>query len=90
MAAGNGKEPPMSGARWGPVLGSCSGRKFRAVSGAAEVTVTQMDRVVAAADQVRVARHQDKGAGLAGVEERGFEFFECLDLESVQSLVHQQ
>ena len=59
------------------------------MSGAAQVTIAQMDRVVAAADEVGIARHQHEGAGLAGFKQRGFEFFECFNFESVQSLVHE-
>jgi len=60
------------------------------MSGAAEVTVAQLDRVVAAADEVWVACYQYEGAGLAGIEQCCLEFFECFDFESIQSLVHEQ
>ena len=60
------------------------------MSGATEVTVAQMDRMVAAADEVWVASHQHEGAGFAGFKQRGFELFECFNLESVQSFVHEQ
>jgi hypothetical protein len=60
------------------------------MSGAAEVTVAQLDRVVAAADEVWVACYQYEGAGLAGIEQCCFEFFESFDFESIQSLVHEQ
>ena len=60
------------------------------MSGATEVTVAQMDRAVAAADEVGVARHQHKSAGFASFKQRGFELFECFNFESIQSFVHEQ